>query len=1118
METLQELLNFELQEDELAGFRLERIEVYNWGTFDRQIWTYSLQGRNGLLTGDIGSGKSTLVDAVTTLLVPSHRVSYNKAAGADSKERTLRSYVLGHYKSERSEGASAKPVALRDHNSYSVILGVFRNRRLGQTVSLAQVFWVREAVGPPARLFAAADQDLTISRDFAGFGSDIGDLRKRLRHNGVELFDSFSQYCAHFRRRFGIEHEQALELFHQTVSMKSVGNLTDFVRTHMLETFEVQPRVDALIAHFDHLTRAHQAVLRAKAQVEWLTPLVAECDRLTQLSQEAEGLRACREALRAYFAGLQAELLRRRLERLQLEAERLAGQIGRLSERRQEHEAERNSLQQAIAANGGDRIAQLQSEIESKTIERERRSRRCQDYTQVLYGLNLNSVETEEDFRSHLTWAEQEQGLLQEREAGLQNQTTDLEVEARQLRGQQAELEAELRGLRSRRSNIDQQQVEIRKALCAEVGLSENELPYAGELIQVLEKELDWEGAAERVLHNFALSLLVPDRCYTQVSDWVERTRLRGRLVYYRVLSPRPGPEVGPQSLVRKLAVKPDSPMFAWLDNELRHRFDYACCQDLEQFRRERRALTRNGQLKAQGERHEKDDRHDLKDRSRYVLGWSNQAKIRALEKKHESLQSTLGECLTRLAGLKENQRELRSLSHGLSKLVVFRDFHDLNWRPLVAEIAELEEQKHLLESSSNLLQQLTFRLKTLEQLVQENGRELNERLVEQGANQQKTEDAQGFLQEALDEQSTPEQQLCFPRLEALRAELLGDHTLSYESCAGREKQLRDELQSRIDAEDKKCARSREKILQSMAYFRREYELEARELDENIEAAYEYRALLIRLQSDDLPRFESRFKELLNENTIREIANFQSQLARERNTISERIEQINASLRDIEYNSGRYIRLDPHATADAEIRDFQSDLRACLEGALTGSEEQLYSESKFLQVKAIIERFRGREGQSEADKRWMRKVTDTRNWFTFSASERWIHDDQEHEHYSDSGGKSGGQKEKLAYTILAASLAYQFGLDHSGERARTFHFVVIDEAFGRGSDDSAKYGLELFQRMKLQLLIVTPLQKIHIIEPFVSTVGFVHNHEGRSSRLQNLTIEEYRAQKEARAH
>ena len=28
-----------------------------------------------------------------------------------------------------------------------------------------------------------------------------------------------------------------MELFHQTVSMKSVGNLTEFVREHMLEPF-----------------------------------------------------------------------------------------------------------------------------------------------------------------------------------------------------------------------------------------------------------------------------------------------------------------------------------------------------------------------------------------------------------------------------------------------------------------------------------------------------------------------------------------------------------------------------------------------------------------------------------------------------------------------------------------------------------------------------------------------------------------------------------------------------------------------------------------------------------------------------------------------------------------
>jgi uncharacterized protein YPO0396 len=275
--------------------------------------------------------------------------------------------------------------------------------------------------------------------------------------------------------------------------------------------------------------------------------------------------------------------------------------------------------------------------------------------------------------------------------------------------------------------------------------------------------------------------------------------------------------------------------------------------------------------------------------------------------------------------------------------------------------------------------------------------------------------------------------------------------------------------------------------------------------------------MLARLQSDDLPRFEARFKELLNENTIREVANFQSQLNRERQTIVERISIINQSLKAVDYNPGRFIELAAEDSPDPEVRDFRQDLRSCTEGALTGSEDEAYAEAKFLQVKAIIERFRGRQGSSDMDERWTRKVTDVRNWFTFSASERWHEDGREHEHYSDSGGKSGGQKEKLAYTVLAASLAYQFGLEWGESRSRSFRFVVIDEAFGRGSDDSARYGLKLFQELNLQLLIATPLQKIHVIEPYVSSVGFVHNEDGRLSMLRNLTIEEYQAERAVRA-
>ncbi len=356
-------------------------------------------------------------------------------------------------------------------------------------------------------------------------------------------------------------------------------------------------------------------------------------------------------------------------------------------------------------------------------------------------------------------------------------------------------------------------------------------------------------------------------------------------------------------------------------------------------------------------------------------------------------------------------------------------------------------------------------------------------------------------------------QAIQFERLELLRVEALGEHHLSVESCDNRERDMRDWLQTKIDSEAGKLKRLRDKIIQSMAAYKEEFKLETKDLDVGLESGLEFGKMLHNLQADDLPRFESRFKELLNENTIREVANFQSQLARERETIRERIARINDSLNKIDYNPGRYIVLEAQPTPDADIRSFQTELRACTEGTLTGSDDQQYSEVKFLQVKQIIERFRGRDGEAEQDRRWSVKVTDVRNWFLFAASERWREDDSEHEHYSDSGGKSGGQKEKLAYTILAASLAYQFGLEWGAVRSRSFRFVVIDEAFGRGSDESAQYGLRLFAQLNLQLLIVTPLQKIHIIEPFVSSVGFVQNDEGRSSKLRNLTIHEYHQEK-----
>jgi len=1117
------MLDFSGQEAR-SGFRLHRLEVFNWGTFNGKVRTLQAGGDNALLTGDIGSGKSTLVDAVTTLLVPSSRVAYNKAAGAESRERTLRSYVLGHYKSERSEtGGTAKPVPLRGENSYSAILGVFQNEGFGLSVTLAQVFfWAKNTQGQPERFYLVADRAMSIAADFTGFGTDINGLKKRLRAMpGVELFETFPSYAAAFRRRFGIENDQALELFHQTVSMKSVGSLTDFVREHMLEAFDVETRIAALIHHFDDLSRAHEAVLKTKDQVARLTPLVADCARFDELSAQIGDWRLCREALKPYFSSLKAGLLEKRLLNLNEEAERLNGRIRALSTARSAQQGERDDLKRAIAENGGDRIERISADIKAKEQEKTGKLARAERYAALAQCLEIVPANDVDGFVGNRHRLAELREACQTQDAELQNRQTEAGVDLRTLKQEYEALTAELVSLRKRRSNIPEAQIAIRRMLCAALGVAEETMPFAGELIQVRAEDAAWEGAAERLLHNFGVSLLVPEKHYAEVAAWVDQTHLRGRLVYYRVREAKVEEcaAAHPDSLARKLAVKPDSAFYGWLEGELSRRFDYVCCETMEQFRRERQAITRAGQVKAGADRHEKDDRHRLDDRSRYVLGWSNEGKIAALEKQAQGLEARMQSLAADIGKTMEARNALAERLQWLAQIGEYTDFGELDWQPLARAIAALEAERKTLEAASDMLQTLAAQLRALEVKLQQTENELGERNKELARNEEKREQADALLAEcqaAVAEFDAVQREDRFAQLAGLRAEALGEHSLAVESCDNREHDMRKWLQDKIDAEDKKLKRLQEGIVKAMQEYRNKYPLETKDADASVDAAHEYRDMLVQLQADDLPRFEARFKELLNENTIREIANFQSQLRRERETIQERIERINASLAQIDYNPNRYILLEAQTSADMEIRDFQQELKACTDDTLTGSQDAQYSEAKFLQVKKIIERFRGREGSAEPDRRWTRKVTDVRQWFAFSASERWREDDSEHEHYSDSGGKSGGQKEKLAYTILAASLAYQFGLEWGAARSRSFRFVVIDEAFGRGSDESARFGLELFKRLNLQLLIVTPLQKIHIIEPYVSSVGFVHNENGMDSQLRNLTIAEYRAERDAR--
>jgi uncharacterized protein YPO0396 len=1105
-------------DDKRVGFRLQRLEVLNWGTFDQRVCRLTLDGRNGLLTGDIGSGKSTLVDAITTLVVPAQRVAYNKAAGAEARERTLRSYVLGHYKSERSDTGSARPIALRDASSYSVILGVFRNEAFGQEVTLVQVFWLKDPNGQPVRLFVAAERAMSIAADFTGFNADLAQLRKRLRQTGCELFESFPPYGAWFRRRFGIEHEQALELFHQTVSMKSVGNLTDFVRGHMLEPFDVGDRIEALIRHFEDLDRAHEAVLKARRQVDKLTPLVRDGEQFQVQSQNIEASKRGREALHPYFCSLKLELLARRCSLLEQDQLRVATQVARLTQERDDSRETLTQLERALRDHGGDRLAQLAVDIRRLTIEHDERRRKADRYAELLHRIGEAPPGDANAFMAQSAALGHRKATLVEQKVDCENREREVSYTLAKDRDEHAARASEIESLKRRKSNIDSAQIRIREGLCTSLGLAEESLPFAGELLQVREDAIDWQGAAERMLRNFGLSMLVPEAHYAHVSDWVDRHHLGGRLVYFHVRTRRPVGTLSlhADSLVRKLSIKPDTPFYDWLEQELRARFDVACCDDSTQFRREARAITRQGQIKDPSGRHEKDDRSRIDDRSRYVLGWTNADKLQTLQDAQTRLERKIAGEGAALAEIFQRKKGLDTQLEALTKLEEFTRHEDMDWATITHEIGRLTDERARLAASSDRLQAIQQEIREAQQRLQQTDRNLSDAIGKAGEVRSKQEIAREL-------QATTQAQLdvhplnadLLPQLREWRANALGEHTLTVESCDNRQQDVRSWLQTKIDDAARKLSATQVRIIDAMRSYKEAFKADSTEMDVSIEALNEYAMALANLQRDDLPRFAARFKELLNVNTINEIANFNAQLSRERETIKERVATINQSLEVIDYNPGRFIKLVAHPNPNVEIRDFQQELRACTEGSLAGTLDEQYSEGKFLQVKAIIDRFRGREGLADADRRWTAKVTDVRNWFDFSASERWRADGAEHEHYSDSGGKSGGQKEKLAYTVLAASLAYQFGLEWGAVRSRSFRFVVIDEAFGRGSDESAQYGLKLFDQLNLQLLIVTPLQKIPVIEPFVSSVGFVHNEGGQDSRLRCLTIDEYRSERAA---
>lgn len=141
-----------------------------------------------------------------------------------------------------------------------------------------------------------------------------------------------------------------------------------------------------------------------------------------------------------------------------------------------------------------------------------------------------------------------------------------------------------------------------------------------------------------------------------------------------------------------------------------------------------------------------------------------------------------------------------------------------------------------------------------------------------------------------------------------------------------------------------------------------------------------------------------------------------------------------------------------------------------------------------------------------------------RNWSTFKAREYYRADKSLKSVYESSGSLSGGEGAQLAYTVLGAAIAHQFGIGRrAAQVARSFRFIVIDEAFSKLDEDKSKYLLNLCRSLGLQLMVVTPLTSLPLLEKDVEVIHWVTKGkpDTRKSVVVDVPIGRYAARKGA---
>ena len=668
----------------------------------------------------------------------------------------------------------------------------------------------------------------------------------------------------------------------------------------------------------------------------------------------------------------------------------------------------------------------------------------------------------------------------------------------------------EINSMRERPSNIPSKNLDLRAELAADLNVSEEELPFVGELLQVKPDESRWQGAIERVLHNFALSILVDEKLYPAFTELLETKRLRGRIVYYRVRNQSRDFDgfFRPRSIPSKLDFK-EGRWDAWLTAECAQRFSYLCAENLDEFRRADQAVTRAGQVKHNAERHEKDDRIDVDDRRRWVTGFSNQEKLALFEKEAQRLGAEITALQQRIRKI-ETEAKAAQQRISAANALLNTDWDEIDAESAAERLQEANDELDEFVKKTPDLERLKVELRDAETQLAKLREARSKASSDENTARSKIQAAEERISAHADaisqlERMVKEGNAKTPGKEELdsiecRATDNGKKEVKLkelEKCVFR---IADQIHEEKDAYSNRVTAAEGGVTSRFEIFLLKWPKETESLDAKLESAGDFFKKLNRIETDGLPRHEKRFRELLETQSLQHFADLNLEMRQARQDILQRMETVNESLATAPFSrlaeGDSHLRIEVKDLKIKEVEDFRRQVGELIQGAWEGELTDDDAEKRYKLISELVRKLDPAQTTEKQAELWRLTVLDVRRHVAFTASE--LNDEGEIlETYFSGSGKSGGQRQKLTTTCLAAALRYQLGSIDNGLPA--FAPVILDEAFDKADSEFTDISMNIFNRFGFQMIVATPEKSVVTLEPYIGGAFYVVMEGRRNS-------------------